>query len=286
MKDFCYHSPETIDEALSILTEHGEDARPISGGTAMVNLLKQSLVFANHMVSLRKLPGMSDISFADGQLRVGALVSHQEMVTSDLVKEHVPLLSEVYSRIATVKIRNMGTVGGGLAHADPSQDPPPALIILGAQVRLVSGRGERVLEVSDLFNDYYETAIEPGEILTEIIVPAADQDATSAYLKFLPRTADDYPTVGVAVTAKVEGDRFVSVGIALNAVAPTPVRASAVEEALVGQQVTGEAIRDASELVRQHLDPLDDYRGSADYKRDMAVVFTRRALQQVAGLSE
>jgi len=286
LKDFYFHNPQTIGEALSILTEHGEDARPISGGTAMVNLLKQSLIFANHMVSLRKLPGLNDILFADGQLHVGALVTHQEMVTSDLVKEHVPLLSEVYSRIATVKIRNMGTVGGGLAHADPSQDPPPALIILGAQIRLVSGHGERVLEISDLFKDYYETAIEADEILTEIIVPAVDQDAASAYLKFLPRTADDYPTVGVAVTAKVEDDRFVTVGVALNAVAPTPVRATSVEEALVGQHVTVEAIRDASELVRQYLDPLDDYRGSADYKRDMAVVFTRRALQQAAGLSK
>ncbi len=289
MRDFYFHTPQTIGEALALLQEHGDDARPIAGGTAMVNLMKQSLVFANHLVSLQHIPGLRDITLSDGELHIGALVTHREVETSALVKERLPFLSEVYSKIATVRIRNVGTVGGGLAHADPAQDPPPGLMVLGAQARLVSQRGERVLPVEELFRDYYETAIAPDEILTELIVPTQDapnaRNTSAVYLRYLPRTEDDYPTVGVAAMARVEDGRCQDVRVALNAVAPTPVRANAVEDALRGQSINANALEDAAELVREYLDPLDDFRGSAEYKRDMSVVFTRRALEQVLGLS-
>ncbi len=252
----------------------------------MVNLMKQSLVFADHIVSLQRVPDMRDISLKDGELHIGGLVTHREVETSELVKKHVPLLSDVYAKVATVRIRNMATVGGGLAHADPAQDPPPALMVLGAQVRLVSERGERILPVEELFRDYYETAIEPDEIFAELIVPQFPQDSRAVYMKYLPRTADDYPTVGVAVMASIEDGRYISVRVALNAVAPTPVRATAVEDALNGELVGDETSRDAAELIRQYLDPLDDFRGSAEYKRDMAVVFTRRALNQVSSMAQ
>lgn len=286
MRDFYFHSPVNMAEALSLLQEHNEDARLMAGGTAMVNLMKQSLVFADHIVSLQRVPDMRDISLKDGELHIGGLVTHREVETSELVKKHVPLLSDVYAKVATVRIRNMATVGGGLAHADPAQDPPPALMVLGAQVRLVSERGERILPVEELFRDYYETAIEPDEIFAELIVPQFPQDSRAVYMKYLPRTADDYPTVGVAVMASIEDGRYISVRVALNAVAPTPVRATAVEDALNGELVGDETSRDAAELIRQYLDPLDDFRGSAEYKRDMAVVFTRRALNQVSSMAQ
>ena len=282
MRDFFFHRPTSVEEALDILREHGEDARPMAGGTAIINLMKQSLLFADHIVSMQDIPGMRDFSFGNGELRIGALVTRQEVVTSPIVSEHAPLLSEVYRRVATVKVRNMATVGGGLAHADPAQDPPPALMILGARVRLVSERGERMLPVGDLFRDYYETAIEFDEILTELIVPESDHRANSVYLKFLPRTADDYATVGVTASVRLEDGRCDDVRVALNSVAPTPVRATAVEDALKGRTPSEGTLREASELVRQYLDPLDDFRGSAEYKRDMAVVFTYRALMQTA----
>ncbi len=283
MRDFFFHRPGSLEEALAVLSEHGEDARPMAGGTAIVNLMKQSLLFASHIVSMQDVPGMRDISFGNGELHIGPLVTHQEVVTSPLVSEHAPLLGEVYRRVATVKIRNMATVGGGLAHADPAQDPPPALMILGDRVRLVSESGERVLPVGELFQDYYETAIEPDEVLTDVIVPESDQSANRVYLKFLPRTADDYATVGVAASARLEDGRCEDVRVALNSVAPTPVRAIAVEDALRGRTSSESTLREASELVRQYLDPMDDFRGSAEYKRDMAVVFTYRALKQAAG---
>ncbi len=286
MRDFIYHAPTSLDEALSLLEQYGEDARPIAGGTAMVNLLKQNLVFADHLVGLGKVPGLRGISRSNGDLRIGALTKHREVEHSADVASAAPLLAETYSRVATVRIRNMATVGGGLTHADPAQDPPPALMALGARVVLASPGGTRELPVEDLFVDYYETALQPGELLTEVIVPAQPPDARAVYLKFLPRTEDDYATVAVAAMARVENGVCADVRVALGAVAPTPVRATAVEAALEGQPVTADAIRSAAEAVAGQVDPLADFRGSSDYKRDMAVVFTRRALEQALGLGQ
>lgn len=281
MRDFIYHAPTTIDEAIAILEEHGEDARPIAGGTAMVNLMKQNMVLADHLVGLGKLPGLRGVSQTNGSLHIGALTRHREVELSPEVKAHSPLLAEAYSKVATVRVRNMATVGGGLTHADPAQDPPPTLMVLDAHVVLTSSRGTRELPVNDLFVDYYESALEPGELLTELVVPQAPQGAKTVYLKFLPRTEDDYATVSVAALATVEGGVCQEIRVALGAVAPTPIRATAVEEVLQGQQVTPEAVRAAAEAVAEQVDPLTDFRGSDDYKRDMAVVFTRRALEQV-----
>ena len=284
MRDFIYHAPTSLEEALSLLEEYGEDARPIAGGTAMVNLLKQNLVYADHLVGLGKVPGLRGITRSNGDLRIGALTKHREVERSAEVAEAAPLLREAYSRVATVRIRNMATVGGGLTHADPAQDPPPALMALGARVVLASSGGTRELPIEDLFVDYYETALAQGEILTEVVVPAQPQDARGVYLKFLPRTEDDYATVAVAALARVEDGLCADVRVALGAVAPTPVRATAVEAALEGQPVTADAIRSAAEAVAGQVDPLADFRGSSEYKRDMAVVFTRRALEQALGL--
>lgn len=286
MRDFIYHAPTSLEEALSLLGQYGEDARPIAGGTAMVNLLKQNLVYADHLVGLGRVPGLRGISRSNGGLRIGALTRHRDVERSADVAEAAPLLAEAYSRVATVRIRNMATVGGGLTHADPAQDPPPALMALGARAVLASPGGTRELPVEDLFVDYYETALAPGELLTEVIVPAQATDARGVYLKFLPRTEDDYATVAVAALARVENGVCASVRVALGAVAPTPVRATAVEAALEGQPVTADAIRSAAEAVADQVDPLADFRGSSEYKRDMAVVFTRRALEQALGLSQ
>ena len=165
MRDFIYHAPTTIAEALSLLEEHGEDARPIAGGTAMVNLMKQNMVLADHLVGLGKLPGLRGVSQSNGSLHIGALTRHREVELSPEVQAHSPLLAEAYSKVATVRVRNMATVGGGLTHADPAQDPPPTLMVLDAHVVLTSSRGTRELPVNDLFLDYYESALEPGELL-------------------------------------------------------------------------------------------------------------------------
>jgi carbon-monoxide dehydrogenase medium subunit len=284
MRDFYFHTPTTLPDALTLLDEHQEDGRAMAGGTALIVMMKQSLVDADHFISLARVPGLEGIrSEADG-LHIGGLTRHRDVETSAVVKQVAPLLAEVYSHVATVRIRNVATVGGGIAHADPSQDPPPALIVLDAKVKLVSKNGERIVSLSDgFFQDYYETAIEPGELLTEVIVPPQPANASTAYLKFLPRTADDYATVAVCAMATMQGNVCSSLRIALGAAGPTPIHAITVEQMLVGQTVTPQLIRDAAATVADVVDPLEDFRGSSEYKRDMAVVFTRRALERVLG---
>lgn len=285
MRDFFFHSPTNLPDALSLLEEHREDGRAFAGGTALVVLMKQNLVDADHLISLARVPGLSGIRSESDGLHIGALTRHREVETSGLVKQHAPLLADVYNNVATVRIRNVATVGGGLAHADPAQDPPPGLIVLDAKVRLVSRSGERTVPVNELFLDYYETSIQPGELLTEVIVPPQPANAKAVYLKFLPRTADDYATVAVAALGQVEGGVCRSLRVALGAAGPTPIHATAVEQALVGKQVNAQAIRQAADAVASQVDPLDDFRGSSEYKRDMCVVFTRRALERVLGVT-
>jgi carbon-monoxide dehydrogenase medium subunit len=285
MRDFFFHAPDNLQEALSLLNEHGDDARLMAGGTAMMLMMKQSLLEANHVVSLHRVPGLAYINRDKGMLHIGALTKHRDVEASAEVKTTNPLLSEVYSRIATIRIRNVGTVGGGLAHSDPAQDPQPALLALDASVKITSAKGEREVALSDFLVDYYETALEPGEVITELIVPNAPDGAKGVYIKYLPRTADDYPTVGVAAIGVVNGGVCQDVRLGLGALAPTALRATSVEEALKGQQVTAQSVRQAAETVADLVDPLDDPRGSAEYKRDMSVVFARRALEQALGLS-
>ena len=281
MQDFFFHAPETLEEVFSLFQEYGENARPIAGGTALVVMMKQSLVQADHLVSLQRVNDLRSIVAGDGDLHIGALVTHREVEISELVRERVPLVADVYSRVATVRVRNVATVGGGLAHADPSQDPPPGLIASDARVRLLSSQGERVIPVEELFRDYYESSIQVGEVLTELIIPLPSSRRRTVYLKYLPRTADDYPTVGVAATAQVEDGLCKKIRVALGAVAPTPIRAKVVEEVLEGREATPQMIRLAAEAVADQVDPLTDIRGSSEYKRDMAVVFTRRALEAI-----
>jgi carbon-monoxide dehydrogenase medium subunit len=284
MRDFYFYTPTSLDQALTLLEEHQEDGRPFAGGTALVVLMKQSLLGADHLISLDKVPGLAGIrSEADG-IHIGAFTHHREVETSPLIREAAPLLADVYSRVATVRIRNAATVGGGLAHADPSQDPPAAYMTLGATARLVSKAGERLVPITDLFTDYYETVIEPGELLTEVIVPPQNGAARATYIKYLPRTEDDYATVAVAAIAQNDNGTARNVRVALIAAGPTPVHATAVESALEGKAVTADAIRSAAEAVADQVDPMDDFRGSPSYKRDMAVVFTRRALERVLGV--
>jgi carbon-monoxide dehydrogenase medium subunit len=281
MRDFYFHSPTSLDDALTLLDEHQEDGRPMAGGTALVVLMKQSLVDADHLISLARIPGLATIRNESDGLHIGALTRHRDVETSDVVRQHAPFLADVYSNVATVRIRNVATVGGGIAHADPAQDPPPGLIVLDAKIRLVSKAGERTLPITEVFQDYYETAIRPDELLADVIVPALPAGARTVYLKFLPRTADDYATVAVAARGEVQDGTVRNLRVALGAAGPIPIHATAVEQALEGQQATAENIRRAADAVADQVDPLDDFRGTSGYKRDMAVVFTRRALERI-----
>lgn len=280
MLPFQLHFPTTVDEAVDLLDRFGEDARPIAGGTALVLLMQQRLVRPEHLVSLGRIPEIGQIE-ANGSLRIGAAVIHRRVERDERIRQGWPLLATTYERVATVRIRHMATVGGGLSHADPNQDPPATLVCLDARVVTRSKRGQREIPVEQFFTGYYETALEPGEIVTHLVIPRPSPTLKTAYIKFLPRTADDYPTVAAAAAVDVAADgRIADARIALNAVGPTVVRAREAEAILRGQVPSQELFRAAAATVPPLTDPISDLRGSANYKRRMAEVFTRRVLEQ------
>ncbi len=283
MIDFEFHSPASLDDALEMLERYGGDARLMAGGTALVLQMKQRFAQPAHVIGLRPLAqgGLGAVEETNGEWRIGSLCTLRRLEDHPLLRARIPLLAGAVGRVATRRIRSMATIGGGLVNGDPNQDPPPALIALGASVELTSPSGSRTCPVEELFVDYYETGVHPNEVLTAVLVPVPPEDACGAYLKFLPRTADDYATVSAAALVSRRPDNTCrDVRIVLGAVGATPVRARAAEDLLRGQELSEEAIRAAAATVPDAVDPLDDFRGSADYKREMAAVFTRRAVTQ------
>jgi len=282
MISFEYRTPKNLKEVHASLKEFGTDAKLIAGGTALIIMMKQRLVQPSCLVSLRSVRGLNGIEVKDGGLRIGGLATHRAVETSSLVRRRLPLLAETYHHVATVRIRNTATVGGGLAHADPNQDPPPTLIALGATIKATSANGSRVIPLDTFFTDYYDTVLNPDEIITELFVPRLPANSGAAYLKFLPRTADDYATVSAAAVLTLDKNKktIVDARIALGSVGTTPIRATAAEAVLRGQPLKAEAFAEAGEKAKEVVDPVSDFRGSAGYKKEMAAVFVRRALEK------
>jgi aerobic carbon-monoxide dehydrogenase medium subunit len=282
MIPFEYRTPKSLKEVHATLKEFGSDAKLIAGGTSLVIMMRQRLVRPNCLVSLRSVRGLNSIEVNDGGIRIGGLATHREVESSSLLRRRLPVLAQTYHHVATVRVRNMATVGGGLAHADPNQDPPPTLIALGATVKVTSADGSRVIPLDDFFTDYYETVLKPDEIVTEVFIPKMAPNSAGAYLKFLPRTADDYATVSAAAVLTLDKTKKMisDVRIALGSVGVTPIRASAAEAVLRGQPLKAEAFAEAGEKAKEAVDPISDFRGSAAYKKEMAGVFVRRALEK------
>ncbi len=282
MIPFEYRTPKNLKEVHATLKEFGSDAKLIAGGTALVIMMKQRLVRPSCLVSLRHLRGFNAVELKDGGLRIGGLATHRQVESSPLVRRRLPMLAETYHHVATIRVRNMATVGGGLAHADPNQDPPPTLIALGATLKAVSPNGSRVIPLDEFFTDYYETSLQPDEIITEMFVPRLAANSGGAYLKFLPRTADDYATVSAAAVLTLDKNKktISDVRIALGSVGTTPIRATAAEAVLRGQPVKAEGFAEAGEKAKEAVDPISDFRGSAGYKKEMSAVFVRRALER------
>lgn len=282
MNAFEYRAPRRLDEALAVLREYGEDARVIAGGTALVTMMRQHLVRPSCLVSLRDVQGLDRIEAVDGSLELGALVTLREAEVSPVVRQRLPVLAETCRRVATVRIRHMATVGGALAHADPNQDPPVTLLALGARVQVRGAGGGREVPIGAFFRDYYETALEPDELVTGVTIPGLPAASGAAFLKFLPRTADDYATVAATavVTLESDGHRCREARIALGSVGVTPLRAAAAEGILPGERRGESLFRAAGAAAKGAVDPLTDHRGSAAYKREMTAVMVERVLAQ------
>jgi carbon-monoxide dehydrogenase medium subunit len=277
---FDYLEPVTLPEAFSLLEQHGDNARVIAGGTSLIIWMRQRLLMPKVVVGLGKIPDFDKITFKDADgLRIGAGARHRDIELSPVVKQHYPLLHETFRKVAQPRIRNMGTIGGNLAGGDPLTDPGASLIALDAEVTLASRKGQRTMPVEEFFLDYYQTALEAGELLTEIRVPPPQRPGWS-HIKFTPRSVEDFATVGVALTLRTQNGACEDIRVGLNSVAATIVRAKRAEEVLRGRQLTDAILREAGEIAATEVDPMDDNRGSADYKREMVKVLVYRAAQE------
>jgi aerobic carbon-monoxide dehydrogenase medium subunit len=283
MRPFDYVEPETLEEALEILAGDPDDTLVMAGGTSLVILMKQDLVRPARVVGLRRIAPLRDINASGGNLVLGALATHGALAGAEAVRRHAPALASTFAAVATVRIREQATLGGNLAHADPAQDPPVTLLALDGVAVAGSRFGERRIPLDALFADIFETTLEPGELLLRVEVPALPAGARGTYKKFLPATFDDYATVSVAaVVATDAAGTCTHARIALGGAGPVPLRASEAERSLVGRRLDDAAIREAAALAAAATDPIDDLRGSAEYKRAMAGVWTERALREVA----
>jgi aerobic carbon-monoxide dehydrogenase medium subunit len=277
--EFDYAVAGSLEEAIQMLVDGGEDAKLLAGGHSLIPLMKLRLAAPSLLVDLRKAPGLHGVNRENGTWRIGALTPHAEL-------EHSPelgLVSVVAGTIADPQVRNRGTIGGSLAHGDPASDLPAVLLAAEGSVTVQGPDGQRTIEASELFQNYMETAIGATEVLTEVRIPTFDGWGYG-YQKF-NRRSEDWAMVAVSALVKQTGDVCEDVRIGLTNMGSVPLRAKAVEDALRGQSLTADSIASAAAQAAEGTDPPADLNASADYKRHLAQVLCRRALEQAAGLS-
>ena len=275
---FDYLLPRTLDEALGLLAQHGDEAKVLAGGQSLVPLLNFRLVRPTYLVDLNDIPGLDGIRAEDGRLTIGAMTRQRAAETSPVVRERCPLLAEAMPQIGHVQIRNRGTVGGSLAHADPAGELPAVVAALDGELVLRSRRGERRLAPQEFFVGYLTTAAAPDELLVEARVPVTPPRTGTAFLE-VSRRHGDFALVGVAATVTVDaGGVCTGCAIALTGVGPTPVVARDAVRALVGVKPTADAYTEVGRRVASALTPDSDLHASADYRKHLAGVLTRRAL--------
>lgn len=283
MRPFDYVEPETLEEALALLADDPDDTVVMAGGTSLVILMKQDLVRPARVLGLRRIAELRDVGANSQGLALGALATHGALARSEPVRRHAPALAATFAAVATVRIREQATLGGNLAHADPAQDPPVTLLALDGVVVAKTRFAERRIPLDAFFADIFETSLEPGELVLGVELPSLPTGARGIYKKFLPATLDDYATVSVAaVIATDAGGTCTHARIALGGAGPVPLRAHEAERSLAGRRLDDVVIREAAALAAAATDPIDDLRGSADYKRAMVGVWTERALREVA----
>ncbi len=280
---FDYVAPSNLDEALGILRAEGEDAKPLSGGQSLIPLLKLRLASPRLLVDLNRIAGLDGLREEDGQLRIGALVRESQIEGSSLVRTRYPLLADAAAVVADPVVRNRATLCGNVAHADPANDHPAALLALDATVIARGSAGDRAIPVADFFTGLFSTALRPDELLVEVRIPAPVGHTAGAYLK-LERKVGDFATAAVAAQVSLAGDGTLSrVGIGLTNVGPTAIRARRAEAHLTGNRPGDAALEEAGRLAAEEAQPVTDRRGSEEYKRDLVRVLTTRALRLAIG---
>jgi len=281
---FEYHRPETIDEALDLLTSLGEDAKVLAGGQSLIPLMKLRFAAPAHIVDINRLPGLDGIEQQGGELHIGGLVRHNQLAGSDLIREKYPMIASVAPQIADPIVRNLGTIGGSLTHCDPSGDLGAAMLAANARVVLRSKDGEHEVPVTEFLADTFQSSIAPNELLTQVRITSPTGKYGGTYLK-LERKIGDFATVGVAARLAMDNGSIGTAGIGLTSVGLTNIKATAAEDSLVGQAPSQELFAEAGRLAAAASSPTSDVRGSEAYKRHMVEVYVRRGLTRAAEIA-
>jgi carbon-monoxide dehydrogenase medium subunit len=281
---FDYLAPHSVEEALDVLAERGDDAKVLAGGQSLIPLLKLRFAAPEVLVDINRVAGLDTLSEENGWLRIGPLVRHREAEHSNLLRERYPTMAAAAPQISDPLVRNLGTICGSLAHADPSGDWGAVMIAMGGELVVRSRRGERAVPARELFTGPFTTTLEPDELVAGARVPIRERTGGS-YLK-LERKVGDFATAAVAVRLTLGPDgRIADAGIGLTAVGATNLAATAAEDSLRGAQPGDEAFREAAELAAQAASPASDLRGTVEYKRNVVRVFTERGLRDAASMA-
>jgi carbon-monoxide dehydrogenase medium subunit len=277
---FEYHVPKTLEEALRLVERHGDEAKLLAGGHSLLPLMKLRLAAPRYVIDLGRLRGMSYIREEEGHIAIGAMTTHADVEASELLRAKCPLLPETAAAIGDLQVRNRGTLGGSLAHADPAADYPAAILALDAEIVVASTAGTRAIAARGFFVDMLTTQLRPGEILSQVRIPLFAPRTGTAYCK-LHQPASGFAIVGAAARVTVsKGGKIEDLAVGITGVGPKAYRAEAVEKALRGKKVTPKLLADAARRAADGVEPLADLHASAEYRREMAAVFTRRALER------
>jgi carbon-monoxide dehydrogenase medium subunit len=282
IRSFDLLQPRSLPEAVAMLARHGDDARALGGGTTLVILMKQRALYYPYLVDLQTIPGLAEIKVESDGVRIGALVTHRRLECSPVIRASFPALADAFGQIGNVRIRQTASVGGNLAHADYRLDPPPALLVLGAEVSLFGANGARTVPLGQFFRGLYETVLEPAELLIDIKVPFMPANSRALYLRYNTLSANDWPCLGVAAFLTKANDRCRELRVALGGLASTPVLVGGLDF-IKDQTLDAAVIERLLDTVDEQIAPFADLRGSEWYKRRMARLFVKKAVEQLSG---
>jgi carbon-monoxide dehydrogenase medium subunit len=278
MLPFELLKPTSFDEAIKLLSLDPDNSKPIAGGTALMLMMKSQIFTPTQVISLRNIKDSSYIrAEANGELKIGALTKLSDLENSTLIAKHAPVICHAMVKLSNVRVRNSATIGGALSHGDPHMDLPPILSCLSANVHTIGPGGKRTIPVDSLHLGYYETCLESNELIYEVSLPA-NISPYSSYIKCTTRSADDWPALGVAVNLTVKANCVESSRIFMGSIADTPTRLVELEKRLSAKELTPALLDSVADRVSEEIDPVSDHLGSADYKRELAKVYVKRAL--------
>jgi carbon-monoxide dehydrogenase medium subunit len=278
---FDYIAAKSLDEAISLLAKHKDDAKILAGGHSLLPAMKLRLMQPKVLIDLGRIKDLSYIKEEGGQIRIGAMTTHFQVETSDLLRRACPLLPETASHLGDMQVRNKGTIGGSVAHSDPAADWPAAILALDAEIVAAGAKGDRVIKATNFFVEMLTTALQPGEVLREIRIPAGTGKVGQAYVK-VRHPASGFAVVGVAVNLSIDGGKCQSVGVGITGVSPTAYHAANVEKALKGNALDAKTLGAASMHASDGVEVNSDLYASAEYRKQLAGVYTRRALETAA----